>query len=63
MDFLNSCTPDHQPPLYLPSPTEMVGDMKGTDIVGEAGVDGLAPIKFEGLCQVGFSTILSIFCM
>ncbi|XP_022859213.1 uncharacterized protein LOC111379993 [Olea europaea var. sylvestris] len=51
VDFLNSCTPDHQPPLYLPSPTEMVGDMKGTDIVGEAGVDGLAPIKFEGLCQ------------
>lgn len=63
MYFLNSCSPDHQPPLYLSSPSEIIGDVKVTDVVGEAEVDGLAPLKFEGLSQVGFSTILSIFCM
>ncbi|KAL2470842.1 ATP-dependent DNA helicase Q-like 4A [Abeliophyllum distichum] len=50
VDFLNSCSPDHQPPLYLPSTSEMVGDKKGTDVVGDAG-DGFAPLKFEGLSQ------------
>ncbi|CAI9770713.1 unnamed protein product [Fraxinus pennsylvanica] len=51
VDFLNSCSPDHQPPLYLPSPSEIIGDVKVTDVVGEAGVDGLTPLKFEWLSQ------------
>ncbi|KZV18306.1 Werner syndrome ATP-dependent helicase-like [Dorcoceras hygrometricum] len=38
MQFLNSCTPDYQPPLLLTLTTEMMGDEENKVAVSEAGV-------------------------
>lgn len=38
MQFLNSCTPDHQPPLLLTLTPEMMGDEENKVAVSEAGV-------------------------
>lgn len=57
MEFLNSCSPDNQPPLYLP----LTPDMVGNDADGEAGlVNGLSQHESDGLSQVCTTEILTL---
>ncbi|KAK6163912.1 hypothetical protein DH2020_000776 [Rehmannia glutinosa] len=51
MQFLNSCNPDYQPPLYLTLTPELVGDNTSKDAVGDGVVNGLAQLEFDGLSQ------------
>ncbi|KAL0419366.1 UNVERIFIED_CONTAM: Werner syndrome ATP-dependent helicase [Sesamum radiatum] len=51
MQFLNSCNPDHQPPLYLTLTPELAGNDTSKDTAGEAVVNGFAQLEFDGLSQ------------
>ncbi|XP_019166938.1 PREDICTED: uncharacterized protein LOC109162707 [Ipomoea nil] len=52
LQFLNSCNPDYQPPLFLPMTSEMVVDEGSGDTSTETrGNNGLASTEFEGLSQ------------
>ncbi|KAI3450175.1 hypothetical protein Pfo_006840 [Paulownia fortunei] len=51
MQFLNSCNPDYQPPLYLTLTPELAGDGTSKDAVGDGVVNGLAQLEFNGLSQ------------
>ncbi|XP_011080608.1 uncharacterized protein LOC105163818 [Sesamum indicum] len=51
MQFLNSCNPDHQPPLYLTLTPELAVDDTNKGTVGEGVVNGFAQLEFDGLSQ------------
>ncbi|KAL0370906.1 UNVERIFIED_CONTAM: hypothetical protein Sangu_0408700 [Sesamum angustifolium] len=51
MQFLNSCNPDHQPPLYLTLTPELAGNDTSKDTAGEAVVNGFPQLEFDGLSQ------------
>ncbi|CAN4128357.1 unnamed protein product [Withania somnifera] len=52
LQFLRSCSPDHQPPLFLPETPEMDLDEKTGDTPSETSeLDGLASKEFEGFSQ------------
>ncbi|KAL3828994.1 hypothetical protein ACJIZ3_017796 [Penstemon smallii] len=52
MQFLKSCSPDQQPPLYLPLTPEMMGNEVNKDAAGGVGlVNGLSQLEFDGLSQ------------
>lgn len=51
MQFLNSCNPDYQPPLYLTLTPELVCDNTSKDATGDGVVN--AQLEFDGLSQVG----------
>ncbi|KAG8371609.1 hypothetical protein BUALT_Bualt13G0106100 [Buddleja alternifolia] len=52
MQFLNSCSPDHQPPLYLLFTPEMTGEDVNKDTIGEVeGVNGLTQLGFDKLSE------------
>lgn len=53
MQFLNSCTPDYQPPLLLTSTPEMMGDEENKVAVSEAGViDFCTQLDLDKFSQV-----------
>ncbi|KAL3517927.1 hypothetical protein ACH5RR_020516 [Cinchona calisaya] len=50
--FLSSCKPDYQPPLYLPVTSEMMGNDENNNPNNEArGFGGLIPAGYEGMSQ------------
>ncbi|GFP97356.1 werner syndrome ATP-dependent helicase [Phtheirospermum japonicum] len=51
MQFLNSCTPDYQPPLYLILAPELEGDNTSNDAAGSGIANGLSQLEFDGLSQ------------
>lgn len=54
--------PDHQPPLLLPVIDDFVGEAEHKNTMGEAGeVNGMAPLKSEGLSEVFFSVANKIY--
>lgn len=57
--FLTSCKPDYQPPLYLPLTSEMISDEENKYPIDEArDFGGLIHAGFGGMSQVGtFSTV------
>ncbi|XP_051141552.1 uncharacterized protein LOC127258666 isoform X2 [Andrographis paniculata] len=50
VQFLNSCSPDHMPPLYLTLTPELVGDNTTKDAVDEAG-GSLTQLQVAGLSK------------
>lgn len=58
MNFLSSCTPDHQPPLLLP-----VGEEEQQNAIGGGRDFNMDFLKSEGLSQViFFIALLYIVC-
>ncbi|KAL7152126.1 hypothetical protein ABFS83_04G076400 [Erythranthe nasuta] len=51
MQFLNSCNPDYQPPLYLTLTPELLRDDTSKDAVGNGAVSSLAQPEFLRLSQ------------
>ncbi|KAL7113757.1 hypothetical protein ACP275_04G079200 [Erythranthe tilingii] len=51
MQFLNSCNPDYQPPLYLTLTPELLRDDTSKDAVGNGVVNSLAQSEFDRLSQ------------
>ncbi|CAA0806578.1 Mediator of RNA polymerase II transcription subunit 34, partial [Striga hermonthica] len=52
MKFLNSCSPDYQPPLYLILTPDLEIDNTSKDAVGYGVVNGLPQAESDGLSQV-----------
>ncbi|KAL6516412.1 hypothetical protein OROGR_019717 [Orobanche gracilis] len=51
MQFLNSCNPDYQPPLYLTLTPELESDNTSKDAVGYGVVNGSTQLEIDGLTQ------------
>ncbi|PIN07968.1 DNA helicase [Handroanthus impetiginosus] len=51
MQFLNSCSPEYQPPLYLTLTPELAADDTSKDAVGDGAVSSLGQFEFGGLSQ------------
>ncbi|KAH6765361.1 hypothetical protein C2S52_000187 [Perilla frutescens var. hirtella] len=51
IQFLNSCNPDYQPPLYLILTPELAGDDASRDATGDGIVNKLGQLEFDGLSQ------------
>lgn len=51
LQFLSSCRPDYQPPLYLAVTSEMIGDVDKYPIDEARDFGGLIPAGFEGMSQ------------
>lgn len=57
LQFLSSCTPDYQPPLYLRMTLEVIGTDEDEDPSGQVReLSGLEPAGFERFSQVGTSS-------
>lgn len=62
VQFLSACMPDHQPPLLLPVINDSAGEAEHKSTSGKTvEVNGMAPLKSEGLSEVLFSVAASSF--